>query len=332
MIRAAGQSSPAATSAPPAPGAAREDTPTRASIGASRLSGASRRRAATQCKVLTVPPLRVSTLLTGGEIRDWNASPVSVKSPQPHRYPNPGFLGPSSYSAIFKQLSSSAGGNSPGPRAQNAGGLVPNPSPADMANDEVAVSNSVTALRQLGQLDVANLVILVNNWLSEGVNLPLAGPMVPTCVEGVSQLWCDVPVSSTGGSRLSDWISERARLLLKNTHIPLSINGDTTFESFLAQMRGDSVRWETLGIFITAATRAALDTLSFPPLYSSEEQRRGLITALTSLGDSCLEKCLAVDFLNGLQLMLQYENFVVHSQVEGDQSESNLYPYYGTFF
>src|SRR5690606_28167003 len=119
----------------------------------------------------------------------------------------------------------------------------------------------------------------------------------------------------------SDWLLERAKFLLKNTHVPLNIRADTTLDGFLAQMRGECVRWESLGIFITAATRAALDTISFPPLYSNEGQRRTLITALTALGDSCLEKCLAVDFLNGLQLMLQYENFIVHSQVEGDQSK-----------
>lgn len=261
-------------------------------------------------------PRKLTPLLK--KAREWNTSPVSVPSPQPHRYPNPGFLGSSSHSALFKQVSSSAGGDSPGPRG---GALVLNPSPADMANDEVAVGKSVTALRQLGQLDVASLVILVNNWLSEGVNLPLAGPMVPTCVEAVSALWADVPVSSPGGSRLSDWILERAKFLLKNTHVPLNIRADTTLDGFLAQMRGECVRWESLGIFITAATRAALDTISFPPLYSNEGQRRTVITALTALGDSCLEKCLAVDFLNGLQLMLQYENFIVHSQVEGDQSK-----------
>ncbi|RFU75129.1 fungal specific transcription factor domain-containing [Trichoderma arundinaceum] len=73
-------------------------------------------------------------------------------------------------------------------------------------------------------------------------------------------------------------------------------------------------------MFLAAACRAALDTSSFAPLYNSDEGRRGLIKALMYIGDCCLEICIALDCLNDLQLVLQYENLIVHSQVDGDQS------------
>lgn len=87
-------------------------------------------------------------------------------------------------------------------------------------------------------------------------------------------------------------------------------------------MNGDNVRWESTGIFLAAASRAALDIPFFPALYKSEEQRRDIIRDLARLGDDCLEVCLGLDCLNDLQLVLQYENFIVYSQVYGDQSRS----------
>jgi hypothetical protein len=93
-------------------------------------------------------------------------------------------------------------------------------------------------------------------------------------------------------------------------------------------MSGKNLRWESLGIFLTAASRAALDISSFAPLYNSDERRRSLIKALLYIGDCCLETCIALDCLNDLQLVLQYENLIVHSQVDGDQSKSFFFYFF----
>jgi len=95
-------------------------------------------------------------------------------------------------------------------------------------------------------------------------------------------------------------------------------------KDYLSQMLAENLRWESLGIFFTAAARAAYDTTSFPILYSTNEERRKLIKELTHLGDGCLDTCLELDCLNDLQLILQYENLIVHSQVDGDQSAISL--------
>ncbi|KAF4951624.1 hypothetical protein FSARC_12867 [Fusarium sarcochroum] len=189
-----------------------------------------------------------------------------------------------------------------------------------LVRDQVAIGKSTDALTQFLQFDVANLMSLVEFWLGEGVNLPLAGPLIPSSIEAVTQLWDEMPSTSPTAPHLRDWISNLAVSLLQNTHKPIDLHRNTTVDDFFSQMTGDGLRWETVGLFITAASRAALDTMSFSPLYSGEEQGRALVRNLTYLADSCLEMCISVDHLNDLQIVLQYENLVVHSQIDGDES------------
>ncbi|KAJ4865317.1 fungal specific transcription factor domain-containing protein [Trichoderma breve] len=167
---------------------------------------------------------------------------------------------------------------------------IPSP-PADTFIDQATFDRANHALSLLDQLQVSGLASLIRFWLKKGVSLALGEPFVET-----------------------------ARVLLENTHRPIRVHRHSTPSEYLSQMSGRNIRWESLGIFLAAASRAALDTSSFGPLYNSDEGRRGLIKALTYIGDCCLETCLALDCLNDLQLVLQYENLIVHSQVDGDQS------------
>ncbi|RDW58384.1 hypothetical protein BP5796_12314 [Coleophoma crateriformis] len=118
----------------------------------------------------------------------------------------------------------------------------------------------------------------------------------------------------------SKWVSQRAATLTENTLRPFVFRRDSSVAEFVAQSYGYNIRWETLGIFFAAASRAALDLAFFPLLYTSEEQRYKLIRLLTRVGDYCLEAGLELDCLNDMQLVLQYENCIVHSQVYGDQN------------
>ncbi|KAH8647382.1 hypothetical protein BX600DRAFT_443585 [Xylariales sp. PMI_506] len=111
-----------------------------------------------------------------------------------------------------------------------------------------------------------------------------------------------------------------ARTLLENTTKKVLIHSHSTPGEFLDQIVGENLRWETVGLFLVAASRAVLDTASFAALYGNEEQRRSLVRTLMYICDGCLEICLALDCLSDLQLVLQYENFVVHTHVDGDQS------------
>ncbi|RBR20112.1 uncharacterized protein FIESC28_05391 [Fusarium coffeatum] len=54
--------------------------------------------------------------------------------------------------------------------------------------------------------------------------------------------------------------------------------------------------------------------------FPTEAQRRHIRRLTMHFADRCLDICLSLDCLNDLQLILQYENFILHSLVDGDQS------------
>lgn len=153
---------------------------------------------------------------------------------------------------------------------------------------------------------------LVLFWLSKDANLALAEPFVAPVSESVSQLFT---------SHDENWHLVYAQRLLQNSAGPLQFGVSSDLESFSAQFLDHHARWETLGIFFAAVSRATIDIPFFPLLYNTEERQYNLRRLATKLSDFALEISLSLDCLNDLQLMLQYENFIVHSYVDGDQSE-----------
>lgn len=244
---------------------------------------------------------------------------MSTTSAQKYRYPNPGFL---SHSTLFNQVSSHAISD---PATQNYDDDAQPPifpSPTDILENQTIVDRTIRTLSRLVSLDVPNLNRLVHAWLGRGVNLPLAELFVPCCSDAMlnSRGLLGLPAASSTYPNVG--FSRCASFLLGNTHKPIILSTDSRPDDILAQMVGDNLRCETLGIFFTAASRACLDISIFTPLYTGQEQRRALIKNLTYMSDCCLETCLVLDHMNDLQLILQYGNFIVHSQVDGDQSKS----------
>lgn len=261
-------------------------------------------------EALTTPPLDTSPI----------SEVLGASSAGPRRYPNPGYLGDVSHATIFNQVSSRAPSWLAVSQHDESVQPIPSP-PADTFIDQATFDRANHALSLLDQLQVSGLASLIRFWLKKGVSLALAEPFVETCAEAAVD-WRELstPVG-TNPNDINVGIAQRARVLLENTHRPIRVHRHSTPSEYLSQMSGRNIRWESLGIFLAAASRAALDTSSFGPLYNSDEGRRGLIKALTYIGDCCLETCLALDCLNDLQLVLQYENLIVHSQVDGDQSK-----------
>ena len=154
---------------------------------------------------------------------------------------------------------------------------------------------------------------LVLFWLAKGANLALAELFVAQCAESVTQLFT---------SHDENWHFVFAQRLLQNSAQPLQFDASSDLESFAAQFLNHQARWETVGIFFAAVSRATIDIPFFPLLYNSEERQFTLRRLATKLCDFSLEISLSLDCLNDLQLIVQYENFILHSYVDGDQSES----------
>lgn len=229
------------------------------------------------------------------------------------RYPNPGYIGSFSHSGILAEISSShVAANVETAQAEPHEHLSSTSNDA-LLEDRDILDRAADCIELLHQLNFSDLSRLVTSWLEKGVNLNLAEPFIAACNDAASTLG---PSNETQTAH-----PLQARALLLNSRRPISLSRDSCLSEFIAQITGDFLRWETIGLFLAAASRAVLDTPSFSPIYLNEDQRMPFIRTLTKICNFCLEIALALDCLNDLQFVLQFENFMIHTHVNGDQSK-----------
>ncbi|KAI2904343.1 hypothetical protein CBS63078_892 [Aspergillus niger] len=179
-------------------------------------------------------------------------------------------------------------------------------------DDDLVVQRCADALKMLlTRFSLPAMKELVKLWQARGTNLAIMGAMVDQCVDNIP-----LPPSSTN----EDWHLLYAKSLLNNSSQPLRYSQRSTFPEFCAQFINQNMRWETLAIFLSAVVRATMDIQFFPSLYTTEEKKYSLRKLCTRLADYALEITISLDCLNDLQVCLQYENFIVHSHVDGDHS------------
>ncbi|KAF2112247.1 hypothetical protein BDV96DRAFT_497984 [Lophiotrema nucula] len=222
--------------------------------------------------------------------------PFSAKS---RVYPNPGYLGSSSHTTFFSQLPPDDT-----PQVELHGKNV----------DDSSIADGAQVLERLrSSFDITSSIQLFDAWISRGVNLALAGTLTQQCADTAKYV-------IHGPMREVDGLLTTSKSLFANTCRPLQVTADSTLANYCAQFCNGNARWESLGIFFTSICRAAADVPRFEPLYRSEQQRQSLQRIALQLSDRCLNIALSVDYLNDLQLLLQYENYIIHTYMDGDQS------------
>lgn len=238
---------------------------------------------------------------------------LSPNTPQRTYYPNPGYLGPTSHVAIFNHIFSD---QDPTRETGETGETdSPLPSACLSMDDYPSAKLGAELTRQLlGSFDLKALEDLVIFWCAKGANLAVAEPVVKLCSQSCNFL----SLSTLQGE---DWHMNLTSRLLQNTARPLEYGHESTISNYSSQFLGANTRWETFGIFLSAAIRATMDILFFPSLYTTPSRNRELRGLLMRLIDCSLDICLSMDCLNDLQLILQYENFIIHSHVDGDHSK-----------
>ncbi|KAE8164039.1 hypothetical protein BDV40DRAFT_311126 [Aspergillus tamarii] len=252
-------------------------------------------------------PLRRNSAASGTS----NAHVSRDLVPSSVQYPNPGYLGSSSHTTLFDQLAFQNDKEIGAPSQQSA---ISSSGQNDYVVDDGSIAKGAELILQLHhQFLLQPFSHLFRKWVSTGANLALAGPLTEPCASAVDYklLQCD------GTHASARTIS---RNLFYRSYQPIPLNEVTCFDEYCAHFTGESTRWETFGIFLTAICRASVDLSYAEPLYDSEQQRRKLQKLALSYSDQCLDLCLPLDCMNDLQLFLQYENFISHSQVDGDQS------------
>ncbi|KAJ5648456.1 hypothetical protein N7490_004828 [Penicillium lividum] len=235
-----------------------------------------------------------------------SSDPTPSFTPRRNPYPNPGYLGSSSHAAIFKHITTD-GDHGAGAQVGSSEAL----SPQWVGDNHLLLQGADILRHLLTTYPLSAMKELVMFWLAKGANLALAEPFVAQCAESVSQLFT---------FNDENWHLIYARRLLHNSAQSLKFHQSMNLSEFSTQFLDHNCRWETIGIFFAAISRATIDIPFFPVLYTTEEDQYNLRRLATKLSDFALEISLSLDCLNDLQLIVQYENFIVHSYVDGDQS------------
>ncbi|OJJ94663.1 hypothetical protein ASPACDRAFT_1908912 [Aspergillus aculeatus ATCC 16872] len=227
------------------------------------------------------------------------------------QYPNPGYLGSSSHTTFFDQLQVR---QTPEDGAGVREDLPSVPLQRDCAVEENSIAKGAEILLELYQGNlVQQFTQLFSRWTATGANLALAGPLTSLCASTIVFTLAQCDGTHASAVTISQGLFSRSCQ-------PVSFAPDTKFTEYCANFCGRNARWETLGLFLTAVCRASVDLTYAEPMYGSEQRRRQIQKLTLSYSDRLLDLCLPLDCMNDLQLFLTYENFISHSQVDGDQS------------
>ena len=239
-------------------------------------------------------------------------SPAVSASETPHQYPNPGFLGSSSHAMIFNRLRNDQGQTSATLTPSISGGLSPGHLNNKDFSLETDVLNEITTA-----IDMQSFSKLIDFWLAKQINLALGGSFVTHCTETVQQTFS---AWNAGPGRLQSL----AKRLSENSSRGLTARNSSSFADYCNEFCGVNIRWETLALALVAGARAATDISFFPPLFRDRAELQEYQRLVTRLADRCLEITLSLDRLNDLQFITQYENWILHSIVDGDQSKKRV--------
>lgn len=239
------------------------------------------------------------------------------------RYPNPGYLGSSSHTTFFDHLS----GNEPSLKPMNFQAYAnEHKSTLGYTVTEDKIRQGAILINQIRSYSKSPLwESLVRTWISGGINLPVAESFTLSCTTASRKAIDSHAVESAEGCEDLQDASTISEKLFSQSCKPLTLAMGANIEAFCNQFCRDNPRWETLGLYFTAVSRATIDIAHLSGLYSSEQDRRVLRKLTMQYSDACLDIALALDCLNDLQLVLQYENFILHSLVDGDQSKLSIY-------
>lgn len=242
------------------------------------------------------------------------SAPALETSTHGHRYPNPGYLGSSSHAAIFEHLPAQSGVANHSPLSEQSALSIP-----DVNSNAVAegmIERGALVIGEIiSQLDIHACKALVMFWLGKGTNLALGGTLVLDCIESTAKLLSSVPDDYESPAEL-------ARRLLGNTFSARDTLHSASVAEFSSHVCGRDTKWEALIVSLVAMGRATVDVPFFPPLFSTNLELLELQKQFTHLSDSCMEIGLQLDCLGDALLICQYENWILHSIIDGDQSKS----------
>ena len=122
-------------------------------------------------------------------------------------------------------------------------------------------------------------------------------------------------------------IDDLSARIFDNTSRQLTADKSTTVEEYMQSFNGDNVRWEVIGIVMSAAARALTTTMEndLLALHSFAHELQDRETLIAQLGDitgMCIDFCNTASSSNFLLVALLINDVMLKTQQYGDSSTS----------
>ena len=257
----------------------------------------------------------MATPISGEDRR--TSSSASYASPESgnmsFRDSKTGFLGPTSYSAVF---------------TENPGSLSVITEPYDAEESSHLPPVSAEKIQEGAEVlsmlrDIPIYQRFTQRWfdLSDGI----------VVLQPIYRIWID-EIWSEFGRLLQESNPEQLRnlseLVWRNTRKPMKIHGNMTAREWAKAASGRNLRWEVVGVILSLVGLIAVNLSNWDSIFDSIREkyidRATFAERMRKASEFCLCFCYESEVLNDIYVCFMYEDLILVECVKGDTRKSHF--------
>lgn len=217
-----------------------------------------------------------------------------------------GFLGPTSYSAVFTEHSGSLGIGD-----QEETDDVPNlPS---VTADKIQQGAEVLAL--LRDIPLYERFTQRSFDFCDGIVV-----LQPVYRIWIDELWTEFGQLLIDGS--PDQLRSLSELVWRNTRRPMKVHGQMSAREWAKSASGRNLRWEVVGLILSMVGLTAVNLSNWDTIFESIRERyvdrATFAERMRKLSEFCLCFCYESEVLNDIYVCFMYEDLVLVECIKGD--------------
>jgi hypothetical protein len=217
-----------------------------------------------------------------------------------------GFLGPTSYNAIFTENTARLGVIEPD--EPEAASVLPPP-----PREKIETGAEVLALLR----DIPLYEKFTQRWfdLCDGIVV-----MQPAYRIWIAELWQEWGQLLMEGD--PDQLRSLSELVWRNTRRPLKVHGQMTAREWARSASGRNLRWEIVGIILSMAGLIAVNLSNWDTIFDTIRDRyvdrATFVERMRKASEFCLCFCYESEVLNDIYICFMYEDLVLVECLKGE--------------
>lgn len=233
----------------------------------------------------------------------------SVTSPNQHNFRDRkiGFLGATSFSAVFKE--NDEGRNLVGHTSDVEGG----PSLAPLTAEKIQQGAEILMILR----DMPLFERFTARWFDFTYSI--------VTIQAFFRIWIDEMWAQFGDTiqyGSPDELRSLSELVWRNTRKPMKTSGDMTAPEWVKSASGRNLRWEVVGIILSIVGLIVVNLSNWDSIFDSVRDkfvsRVAFADRMRRASEKCLFFCYDSEVLNDIYVFFMYEDLILVECVKGD--------------